>query len=410
MRKLQFNKLLTLGKLALRDLWFDKKVSFCIIASLVAVIAPLLLLFSLKYGVVSQLHHKLLKNPSTLEIKITTNSMLSKEWFTWLEQQPETQFSIPLTRSLSVSVDLRVANEAGTTSRYSRNVDLIPTKLGDPLLEHAKIARKNGVILSSLAAEELKVGKQDKISIIVTRNKNNQAENEQLVFSVDDILPKESLSKRAVFVPLDVLLGIENYKDNIYTDVFPHIEGMELAKERHFARARIYAQSLDDVEPLAQKLRKKAIETNTEARAISDVKAINSVLNMIFIVIALTSIIGCVLSLFGAFLANIDRKRKDIALLRLLGFQQRAVGVYLVFQSMILSGLAFIFSLCFFMIGSQIFNHVLGKNLSQIFISSLNLGHLLIAFLLSLILASIVAGIGAIRAVKIQPAESLRDI
>ncbi|MGX2969321.1 ABC transporter permease [Ursidibacter sp. B-7004-1] len=409
MRKLQFNKFLTLGKLALRDLWFDKKVSFCVIASLIAVIAPLLLLFSLKYGVVSQLHHQLLKNPSTLEVKITTNSMLSKEWFTWLEQQPETQFSIPLTRSLSVSVDLRVAN-GSSTSRYSRNVDLIPTKLGDPLLEHAKIVRKNGVILSSLAAEELKVGKQDKISIIVTRNKNNQAQNEQLVFSVDDILPKESLSKRAVFVPLDVLLGIENYKDNIYTDIFPHIEGVQLAKERHFARARIYAKSLDDVEPLAIKLRKELIETSTEAKAISDVKAIDTVLNMIFIVIALTSIIGCVLSLFGAFLANIDRKRKDIALLRLLGFQQNAVGIYLVFQSMILSGLAFIFSLCFFMIGSQIFNHVLGKNLSQIFISSLSLGHLIIAFLLSLILASIVAGIGAIRAVKIQPAESLRDI
>ena len=36
-----------LGKLALRDLYYDRKVSFCIIASLIAVIAPLLLLFSL---------------------------------------------------------------------------------------------------------------------------------------------------------------------------------------------------------------------------------------------------------------------------------------------------------------------------------------------------------------------------
>ena len=38
-------------ELASRDLWFDRMVSLCIMASLIAVIAPLLLLFGLKYGV-----------------------------------------------------------------------------------------------------------------------------------------------------------------------------------------------------------------------------------------------------------------------------------------------------------------------------------------------------------------------
>ena len=43
--------------------------------------------------------------------------------------------------------------------------------------------------------------------------------------------------------------------------------------------------------------------------------------------------VGCVLSLIGAFLANIDRKRKDIAVLRLIGFQQSAVGILFSFSS-----------------------------------------------------------------------------
>ena len=37
-----------LGKLALRDLYYDRKVSFCIIASLIAVIAPFIVAFQLE--------------------------------------------------------------------------------------------------------------------------------------------------------------------------------------------------------------------------------------------------------------------------------------------------------------------------------------------------------------------------
>ena len=82
-------KAVLLSKLASRDLFYDRKVSFCIIASLIAVIAPLLLLFSLKYGVVSQLRNQLLNDPRNLEIKIVGNLNLSQQWFQWIESQPE---------------------------------------------------------------------------------------------------------------------------------------------------------------------------------------------------------------------------------------------------------------------------------------------------------------------------------
>ncbi|MBP5244578.1 MAG: hypothetical protein J6Z28_07695 [Succinivibrio sp.] len=45
-------------KLALCSLRFDKIISICIVASLCAVIAPLLLLFSLRFGIISNLEHK----------------------------------------------------------------------------------------------------------------------------------------------------------------------------------------------------------------------------------------------------------------------------------------------------------------------------------------------------------------
>lgn len=94
-----------LCRFVLRDLIYDRKVSFFIVSALVAVIAPLLLLFSLKYGIVSQLQNQLLNDPQNLEIKINgmqSNKTLDQNWFADLRQNERVRFVIPLTRSLNM--------------------------------------------------------------------------------------------------------------------------------------------------------------------------------------------------------------------------------------------------------------------------------------------------------------------
>src|SRR5689334_21904907 len=56
-------------RLALADLLHDRLVSFCQLALLVALFSPLLLLFSLKYGIVTTLLDDLASNPDTLQVK-----------------------------------------------------------------------------------------------------------------------------------------------------------------------------------------------------------------------------------------------------------------------------------------------------------------------------------------------------
>lgn len=396
-----------LARLALRDLIYDRKVSFCIVASLIAVITPLLLLFSLKYGVVSQLREQLLSNPSTLEVKIEGNLNLKKDWFEWLIQQPETQFAIPLTRSLNTQVDLRI-----NSSRYANNVELIPTAKGDPILDDIQLSKLNHVVLSYKTAQKLKAKVGDELNLIVTRNVAGLPENQRIVLEIVQILPLPAFERLGAFVDLELLIAVEDFRDGIYTALFPTAQSKQVEKTRDsFSRARIYAKTLDGVEVLAQKLNDKNINTITSVKKIQEVKAIDAVLNVIFLVIAITSIIGCILSLIGAFLANIDRKRKEIALLRLLGFQSWGVILYLILQAVMLSSLAFILSYLFFLLGSSLFNQMLSIHMNQShFISSLQILHLLSAFLIAFILSALVASIGAIRAIQIQPAESLRDV
>lgn len=149
----------------------------------------------------------------------------------------------------------------------------------------------------------------------------------------------------------------------------------------------------------------------TQKSQIDSVKAISYVLNVIFSVIMWVSLSDCIASLIGAFLANIDRKRKDMAVLRLLGFRRKAVTLYIIIQALLLTGIAFVIGLSLYLAGSSVFTTLLGSHLpDNAFVCRLDLSDILIALSAALLVALSVAWIGALRTANIQPAESLREI
>lgn len=405
-------RLKLLAKFALRDLVYDRKVSFFVIAALVAVIAPLLLLFSLKYGVVSQLQNQLLNDPQNLEIKINgmqSNKVLDKAWFTRLQQHDSVQFVIPLTRSLNMQGDLRKDNQ-----RFLNNVELIPTEKGDPLIPpELSLPDKTSVILTALSAEKLQVKTGETVTLFFGRKLDGNEEREKIELTVAGVLDERYFQRVGAFISLELLIEIEDYRDGFQITKFVSAPttGKPITQPRDtFAKARIYAKQLDDVAPLALALREEGIDTQTQANAIENVKAIDRVLGTIFTIVATTSIIGCMLSLSGSFLANIERKRKDISLLSLFGVERHEIKIYVVIQAIALATLSFVFACLFFLCGSLAINHVLGANLAQnSFISLLQPWHFMTAFAFTLILSVLVALFGGQQTTKIQPAESLRE-
>lgn len=400
------SKWLLIARLSLADLWYDKKVSFCIIASVISVITPLLLLFSLKYGIVSQLREQLVNDPQNLEIKIVGNLQLNDEMFNWIKKQPETAFVIPLTRSLNTQADL-----IKDASHFVNNAEIIPTDKGDPITYGLVLLSKNQILLSALSAEKMQASAGSHIKMAITRQLDGKLEKGITVLEVMGIIPENRYNRAAAFVSLDLLIAMEDFYDGYQSDIFKTSTGqLNPLNHTSFARARIYANELDNVAPLAFKLREKHIETRTQSNAIENVKAIDRVLNFIFSVIAITAGIGCILSFSGSFLSNIERKRKDIAFMRLIGFQSKEIMFYLINQAITLSCLAFFISFVLFLLGNYAFNTILGENLvSQPIVSRLQFYHFIIAFMLILFISALVVAIGGRRAIKIQPAESLRE-
>ena len=100
-------------RLALADLLHDRLVSFCQLALLVALFSPLLLLFSLKYGIVTDLLDDLSSNPETLRLRPIGSYHLQEDFFAALRARPDVRFVIPETRAIAAQIYL--SREPGAT-------------------------------------------------------------------------------------------------------------------------------------------------------------------------------------------------------------------------------------------------------------------------------------------------------
>lgn len=397
-----------LARLALHDLWHDRKVSFCIAASLVAVIAPLLLLFGLKHGVVNQLQNDLLSDPRNLEVKMLASGNYSQQWIDELQQKPGVSFAIGQTRSLNTQADLLVDSRS-----FVENAEVIPTAAADPLLNNALSDLQQGqTILSHSAAQRLNAQVGDSVRMRVSRTLEQVNERGELTLHVVAVLDASRFSRPAAFVSLPLLIALEQFRDGAKTPEFGLETGSPASTQpTTFSKVRLYAQTVDDVAPLSDWLEEQRIDSTSRLAEIDNVKAINHVLTLIFAVIALTALVGCIASLVGAFLANIDRKRKDLAVLRLLGFTHTSIGLYVVVQALIITVLAYVVGLALYALASELFNQLLVNNQSTSdFACEITLTHGLLALVLSVVIAVFVSCIGALRAIRIQPAESLREL
>ncbi|MGE7958110.1 ABC transporter permease [Pseudomonas sp. NPDC089530] len=405
---LWIDRLRLLGKLAMEDLWHDRKVSLCIAASLVAVIAPLLLLFGLKHGVVSQLQGELLRDPRNLEVKMLSSGNYNDAWIERLRQQPQTGFALGQTRSLNTQADLFIGLQ-----RFVENAEIIPTDVGDPQLNLPQINPSgHQVVLSAQAAQRLQAKVGDSVRLRAERRLDGNRERGEVTLSVIAILDSARFGRAAGFVAPALLLNLERFRDGYQVSEFGVDSGKPLGDlQPLYARARLYARDIDQVAALERWLNQQHIETSSRLADIDNVKAINHVLGLIFGVIALAALIGCVASMVGAFLANIDRKRKSLAVLRLLGFARPAVAGFVVLQALFLSLAGYLGGLGFYWVGSQLFDRLLGSSQATgTFVCHITIWHGLAALLITFLVAALVAVIGAARAISIQPAESLREL
>lgn len=395
-----------LWRLACLDVWRDKKISICMIAAVVSIVAPLMLLFGLKHGVVSQMRSELASQPDNLEVRMIASHALDRAWFEDARQQPFIGFVAPLTRSLNTIGDLRVSSSA-----FVANAELLPSFTGDPLLKGQAGPAGQSTWLSAAAAQRLSLTAGGTLSLIITRKRDGQTERLRVPLVVDGVLDAPVFGRPAALISPDLLTALEDFRDDKPWPLAGEFVPKPQAEQRPlYPRARLYARTMDDVPALSQWLSDQDIQTVSRLAQIESVQAIDRLLQLLFGVIAWLGILGCTASLIGAFAANIDRKRKDLALLRLIGYDRKSLLGYVMVQALVLTSIGFVVGVGFYWVGSELFNVVLGQALpAGQYVSVLTPLHVVSAMVIALGVAVVVSLIGGYMAMQVQPSESLRD-
>ncbi len=388
-------------RLALKDLWFERHLAVCRLLAMVAVLTPLLVLLGLKAGIISSLTERLLRDPLNLELVIPGNISLDDAAVTALRQQDGVGFLIPRSRSLAATVDLS-HNGAVLTG-----TEMIPTAIGDPLLDSTSTppTMPQQVLISQSAAQRLKAAVGETITAVISRRINNTAQAARQNLTIAGIVPETRFARDGLFVHPDLLSATEDYRDGKVEDLSAPLPG-----PRRYAGVRLFAKGLNEVAPLAERLRAVGYEVRTRAAEIATVQSLDRVLTFLFAVIAGLAGLGYALSLAAGLWADVDRKRKELALLRLLGLSRASVIRFPMVQSLVLALLGSGVSLGLYFVLAALFNRVLADGLARDeFVCRLLPQHMGGAVVLTLAVAVLASVLGGYHIARIDPADSLRD-
>ena len=197
-----------IARLACADVRHEWRMSLCMMLAVAAIATPLLLFFGLKYGVIETLRHRLLDNPSSMELLPLTEKRLDAAWFAKKRRDPRVAFVVPHTRRLSAQAEFSVQ---GKSQRYL--LDLAPTLNGDVLLARYAIeAPENGsCVLSAMAAAKIGAAQGDTLVCSVSRDRGRV--RVERTFRVTGVLPDRAGNVAVAYLQLEALEQIEQFKD-----------------------------------------------------------------------------------------------------------------------------------------------------------------------------------------------------
>jgi putative ABC transport system permease protein len=229
-------------RLACADLWHDWILSACMLFALGSVMAPLMLMFGLKFGTIETLRVRLIQDPANREIRPLSTVSRPVGWFAAMRQRDEVGFVVPTTRQIAATVSIKSAEGVQVA------VDLIPTDTGDRLLleNQIPIPTHREVVLTAIAAQSLNVRTGDLVTLIATRSSRRESQRASVEMRVVGILPIRASGLKAVYTRLECLESVEAYKDGFAASDFGWEGSLPIAEPEYDGAIAIVSERLPE--------------------------------------------------------------------------------------------------------------------------------------------------------------------
>lgn len=396
-------RLRLMGRLAWHDYRREGRLSACAVLALVAVLAPLLVLFGLKFGLIGTLTERLERDPGIREVIPLGGGRFDAEAIAELRARQDVAFIIARTRQIAATAELSSAAERIT-------VEMIPTAPGDPLLPQlSQPLLLDSVVLSQSAAEKLGVAAGEELQAAFGRQVGGRSEFQRTRLRVQAVLPLAAFARDALFADLRLLEAAEDYRDGLAVAAlgWPGLEAD--AKARIYPGFRLYAVDLDSVEALRRHFASRNLEVATQADTIAQVRSLSRNLSLVFWIIACLALGGAFAAMTASALAAVERKRRALSVLRLLGFSSSALVAFVVLQALYTGLLSTVLAWTLYAGAEFGLNRLFQQSPGE-YACRLLAGHYLLALLVTLSCSSLAAASGGWRAARIEASEGLRDV
>ena len=388
------------ASLAWQDYRNDGWLSACSVLALVAVIAPLLVLFGLKFGLVSSLTERLETDPASREIIPLGGGRFSAAFIAQLGERSDVAFAVPRTRQIAATA------QVGTLT-----LEMLPTAAGDPLL--AGLPMPHGldqIVLSHTAAEKLAARPGDWLETSFARQVAGRVEAQRTRLQVLAVLPLEAFAREGLFADLALLEAAEDYRDGSAVPALGWAgEAASVSEQRIYPAFRLYARSLSDVEPLRVYFAEQNLLVSTQAHTIAQVQSLSRNLSIVFWIIAGLALAGAFAAIFAGTLAAVARKHRELSVLRLLGFSTAALLLFVLLQALYSAGFAAVLSVGLYGLAEAALNKLFVQVPGE-YASHLLARHYGLALVAVLGVSAVAAACGGWRVARIQASEGIRDV
>ena len=323
-------RLFILFNLAARDLRHGWQSSICIIAATAAALSPVLILFGLYFGVISNMITSLTEDPRVREITLVGEERLPEEFFETLRRDPDIAFVQPRTTFLGSIVKLRGARDL-------LDVNLFPTASGDPLLDEGVVPSGfDQIAVSEFVAIDLDLQLGDTVELRFGRDNGGAPKRHGM--TVVAIVPSRLVSSDSAFVTVPLLSAVETWRQGFEV---PDLgwKGDPAPQERQsYAGFRMYANDVRSVPGLVDKLKAGGDNIKSDTLNVEKTLLLENALGLVFLLVSVLASLGYALTLSLHLAASVVEKARELSVLRLLGMSSTEISLMPSIQGSVLAG------------------------------------------------------------------------
>ena len=387
--------------LAWQDLRHERRLALCAVAGLAAVLAPLLVLFGLKTGAVERARTELIENPRARQITNLATGSFDEAFLRRLQARPEVEFVALRARSLNSEAFFARTDRPAT----ARAAELVPSGPRDPLLRGAPAPAPEEIVPQANFAARL--GLQPGMSVQMRVPAATGREPLLVTLRVAAIAPVAATGRDAVLVHPLLQRLVSAHVDQLLP------QGATLADAAALPALpaegfRLHVRELRHVVALDAALRAEDIAVESRAEEVGALFALDRALGMLFAVLAGLGGAGYLVSLGVGLYAGVERKLRELSLLRLVGFRRGDLVLFTLAQAGLTGAAGALLAA-----GSAL---AIQAGLNRFWpvaeaggaLSAIALPHLLVAVAGTIAAAALAAAFAGARASRIRPAEGLR--